>query len=217
MPDHDHDDAAMSATATSALAEAAARGDARALEALMDRHLPALRAFVRVRAGHVVRAHESSSDVVQSVCREVLENAERFQHPSEGAFRRWLFRTALRKLSDRRDYHLAEKRDAFRRVPIGDASEDPNSIRESRLVDVYRSIATPSRQLAARDEIERVESALERLSEDEREVIVQAHLMGLSRAEIAESMDRSPGAVRVLLHRALAKLVDMMAGDELAG
>ena len=36
---------------TSRLAEAAARGEAGAVEALLDRHLPELRAFVRLRAG----------------------------------------------------------------------------------------------------------------------------------------------------------------------
>ncbi|QDV10125.1 ECF RNA polymerase sigma factor SigD [Planctomycetes bacterium Poly30] len=200
---------------SSVLTAAAARGDRDALAQLLDRHLPALEAFVRLRAGRIVRSTESSADVVQSVCREVLQHADRFRHPSEGAFRRWLFRTALRKLVDRRDYHLAEKRDLLRSVPIADGGEASalRAVRESRLVDVYRSFSTPSHHAEVRDEIERVESALDLLSGDERDVIVQAYLLGLTRAEIAEEMGRTPGAVRVLLHRALAKLVDLMATD----
>jgi DNA-directed RNA polymerase specialized sigma24 family protein len=38
--------------------------------------------------------------------------------------------------------------------------------------------------------------------------------VGLSRAEIAERMGRSEGAVRVLLHRALAQLSGMLCSDE---
>ena len=201
--------------ASSVLNEAAAKGDSGALAELLERHLPALEAFVRVRAGRVVRQTESSADIVQSVCREVLQHADRFRHPSEGAFRRWLFRTALRKLVNRRDYHLAEKRDLFRRVPIEGSGEskDWNAVRESRLVDVYRSFSSPSQHAEARDEIERVESALDRLGQKERDVIVQAHLLGLTRDEIAEEMGCSSGAVRVLLHRALAKLVDLVVTD----
>jgi len=72
------------------MAEAAAAGDAYAVERLLDLHLPALPAFVRLRAGHEVRKHESSSDIVPSVCCEVLQNIERFKHPSPAAFKQWL-------------------------------------------------------------------------------------------------------------------------------
>ena len=72
---------------TRELTAAAGRGDARAVEALIERYLPELRAFVRLRAGELIRAHESRSDVVQSACREVLQHIERFRFTGEGAFR----------------------------------------------------------------------------------------------------------------------------------
>ena len=102
---------------TGKLAEAAA-GDAKAVERLLELHLPVLRAFIRLRAGHEVRKHESSSDLVQSVCREVLQNIERFKHPSPAAFKQWLYTTALRKISNRADYWRAEKREAARERSI---------------------------------------------------------------------------------------------------
>jgi DNA-directed RNA polymerase specialized sigma24 family protein len=43
-------------------------------------------------------------------------------------------------------------------------------------------------------------------------VITLAHLVGLSRAEIAQQMDKSEGAVRVLLHRALARMSAILSG-----
>ena len=85
----------------------------------------------RLRAGEFVRARESSSDLVQSVCREVLANIGRFQHPSESAFKQWLFREALRKIVDRRDYWLAEKREVLREVPVTDGS-GTRALRASR-------------------------------------------------------------------------------------
>ena len=197
---------------TRALAEAAAAGDASAVEALLERYLPRLRAFVRLRTGPLLRARESSSDIVQSVCREVLENIGRFQHPSDNAFRQWLFKTALRKIGHRRDFYLAEKRDVLREVPItGSGEREEAGVAESQLFDVYRSFSSPSHHALVRDEIARIESVFDQLGDAEREVITLAHVVGLSRAEIAQEMGKSPGAVRVLLHRALAKVVDLLA------
>jgi RNA polymerase sigma-70 factor (ECF subfamily) len=182
------------------LAEKAALGDRAAAEELLEHYLPRLRAFVRLRAGPLIRRHESNADIVQSVCREVLQHVDRFQHPSESAFRRWLFTTALRKLSNRRDFYMAEKRDVLR-----NAREDDTE-RNRELLECYSSFSTPSGHVAVQEEIARVEEAMESLSEEHREVITLAHLVGLSRAEIAEQMGRSEGAVRHLLHRALAQL-----------
>jgi RNA polymerase sigma factor (sigma-70 family) len=51
------------------------------------------------------------------------------------------------------------------------------------------------------EEIERAERASEALSDEHREVITLAKIAGLSRAEIGEQMERSEGAVKVLLAR----------------
>jgi RNA polymerase sigma-70 factor (ECF subfamily) len=187
------------------LTVAAAAGDRAAVDELLRRYLPELRAFVRLRAGGALRAHESSSDIVQSVCREILEHSERFRHPGESAFKRWLFTTALRKISDRWEHWTAAKRDAGGEPA---AAEDASGQRE--LAICYASVFSPSAEAMLREEIERLEAAFERLGEEQREVITLAHLVGLSRAEIAEQMGRSEGAVRVLLHRALARLAELL-------
>jgi RNA polymerase sigma-70 factor (ECF subfamily) len=180
------------------LTEAAADGDRDAVEALLERMLPDLRAFVRLRTGPLIRRHEAQSDLVQSICREILTHADRFQHPTEGAFRRWLFTTALRKLSNRRDHLLAERRDVGRTE-----GEEASDI---ALMAAYARVATPSRHAAVREDLERVEAAMEGLSEEDRSLIVLSRIVGCSRVEIAEEMGLSAGAVRMRLHRALAKL-----------
>lgn len=187
-----------------ALTAAAAAGDRHALETLLERHLPALRAYIRMRAGAVVRRHESNSDLVQSVCREVLENASRFRHPSEAAFRRWLFTTALRKIVDRRDFHQAQRRDVGREArPAGETAQ-------RALLDAYHTFSTPSQGAVVQEELARIEAAMEELSDEQREVVGLAHLVGLSRAEIAEQLGKSEGAVRMILHRALARLAVLL-------
>lgn len=182
---------------------AAAAGERGALEKLLEHHLPALRAYVRLRAGKAVRQHESSSDLVQSVCREVLEHASRFRHPSESAFRRWLFTTALRKILDKRNFHEADKRDARRALAGGDTAQQA-------LMEAYGNIATPSQGAVVHEELERIEAAMDELSEEQREVVTLAHIVGLSRAEIGQQIGKSEGSVRMILHRALSRLAVLL-------
>lgn len=183
------------------LIQRAARGDGEAVEYLIEHHLPALRAFVRAHMGARLRARESTSDVVQSICRELLTHQERFRHPGEEAFKAWLFTTARRKLSNRVRDLERQKRDAAREV----RGSGPGDLGEA-----YARISSPSGHVLKAEEVERLEAALDQLSPDHREVLTLAHLAGLSRAEIGRQMEKSEEAVRQLLHRATAKLAILL-------
>lgn len=195
---------------TEELAARAAAGDEQAVEALLVRYLPSLRAFMRARMAPSLRAKESSSDLVQSVCREVLTHIERFQHPSEGAFKHWLFTTAERKLKNRARDLGRLKREARREVPL----EPTRSTEDGLLGELYARISSPSRALGRREVIERVEGAIDRLTEEQREVFLLAHLVGLSRKEIGERLGKNETAVRALLHRATARLSILLGEAE---
>ncbi len=186
-----------------ALAARLRDGDSDALEALLQQHYPALRAYVRLHRGDLIRSKEDSTDIVQSVCREVLQQLHHFRFAGEDGFRRWLFTTATRKICDRYDYYLAAKRD----VRLENA---PPSGSRADLLDRYGSFCTPSRVAEAREEIARIEAAFDRLSERYREVILLARVVGLSRAAIAEHLGSTEGAIRTLLTRVTAKLAGLL-------
>jgi len=195
---------------TDLLVKRLSEGDEIALEILLERHLPSLRAFVRGKLGAELRSLESASDLVQSTCREVLRNRERFQHPGPDAFRHWLFTTASRKVSNRLRERHAMKRDAGPEVRVGSSEE----VSESRLLAVYGRFSSPSHRLGIQDEIARVERALDNLPEDHREVVLLAHVAELSRAEIAGRLGKTEVAVRSILHRALSRIAaDLDTGE----
>jgi len=175
-------------------------GDHAALVNLLEQNMAALQAFVRATAGRGLLQFEEHDDLVQSVCREILDHADRFQHPRPEAFRRWLFSEARRKVLSRRRHHHAQRRDAARI----EVSDEPDAL--ERLLGAYRSFTSPSAGLQKREQVERIETALERLPEDQRTVVLLAHLGQWSRNDIAAEIGRSSGAVRMLLHRALATL-----------
>jgi RNA polymerase sigma-70 factor (ECF subfamily) len=186
------------------LIEKARRGDLAATENLLRTNLPGLRAFIRLRSDRLLRAKESVSDLVQSVCREVLTDLSSFPVATEQAFRHWLYTSALRKIIDRRKYWEAERRDVRRETRLEASGEQ-------QLLTSYGAFCTPSRHAEMREQVERIEAAFDDLPEDYREVITLARIVGLSHREIAERMGRNEEAVRKLLSRARARLARLLA------
>lgn len=189
-------------------------GEAKAIDELLDRHVPALKAFIRLRMGPVLRARESLSDLTQSVCREVIQNIDRLQYPGEKAFKHWLYTTAQRKISNRHEYHTADKRDAgrdIRRTSGPDDEDDPMSVSK-----VYATVYSPSQDAMAKEHVQQVESAFDALPDDYREVIMLSRFLGLSREEVAKEMNRTEGSVRNLLHRALSRLAELLEDPDAA-
>lgn len=181
-------------------------GDKTAIEELLQEHLSGLRGYVRLRAGPELRAMESASDIVQSVCREILENRERFQFNGEEGFRKWLYTTALRKLSNR----ARQRRTLKRGAPVRALEDVPDGEVAGGLLDCYRTFCTPSRAAQATEEVGRIEAAFDELPDEYREVITLSRILGFSHTEIAARMGRSEGATRTLLYRALGRLSGLL-------
>ncbi len=168
-------------------------------------HLPGLEGYLRLRMGPVLRAKESASDLVQSLCREVLGDLSHFEYRGEAAFRHWLYAQAAHKLIDRHRLLTAEKRDPRREVPL-------DSGRSSAVLSCYGTLCTPSRALSAKEAVASIEGAFDALPDDYKEAITLHRMVGLSHAEIAVHMGRSEGAVRNLVYRGLALLAMRLGG-----
>lgn len=179
------------------LVRKATEADTPSIDALLTRYLPRLRAFVRLRMDAKLRNRESSSDLVQSVCREVLQHAGNFRYEGEERFRAWLFQAALHKIIERQRALAAQKRDIRREANLPDAD----------FADLGAALRSPSQLAIAGELADRIERAFDELSDEYREVITLARIVGLPHAEIARQLDRSEGAVRMLLSRALVALI----------
>lgn len=171
------------------------------VDQLVTRLLPALRAFVRLRMGRELRAKEDSCDIVQSVAREVLVAADRFQHGGEAGFREWLFTTAHRKIVNRLEHWRADKRSPAREAP---------AVVPEELAALGGS---PSRLAVAREDLATIEAAFDALGDEQREVVTMSRLLGMSHAAIAERLGKTEVAVRKILSRGLARLATVLAGE----
>lgn len=182
-------------------------GDRTALESLLQQYLPTLRAYVRLNMSPLLRAKESADDLVQSACCDILTGLDDFEYRGEEAFRGWLYTAVWHKVLNRERAAREQKRDARREVAIdGDSTH-------GTLGDVYARALTPTQEVMAKERVEQLEAAFDRLPEHYREVVTLSRIARLSRPEVARRMNRSEDSVRNLLHRALVELAHALRRD----
>ena len=175
---------------------AAADGRPTAFDALSLRYRPALLGFLRGRG----LTTEEAEDLVQEVFlrllgRDLLRKAD----AERGRFRSYLLGITLNLLSEQRRKAQAEKRGGDReRVPLEGI---PDSAAEADFAALWL-------QELVRLSLEQVHEAYPA----QHELLVLA-AEGLTPAEIAERTGRSPGAVRVALHKARKRLAEALRGE----
>ena len=155
----------------------------------------------------------SASDVVQHTMAEAWQAWEQFRGENEAQRMAWLRAVLGNQLGHLARRFKTKQRDVAREVSI-DRSLSQSAERLGQLLPGDSS--SPSQHAIANENQILLAEALERLPADYREVIVLRNLEELTHEEVAERMNRKPGAVRMLWMRALAKLkeeLDRAAGD----
>ena len=189
---------------TQQLVALAQRGDASALNQLCSVYGERVRRIVRLQMGAELRSKLDSVDIVQDVLIQALAHLDDFTSRNEGDFLRWLCRIAENKFRDVRDRFRAAKRDIHREIPF--TGEERTT--DGGFVGVAGPLqtTTPSVLLSKKEQLDRLERALDSLKPEYREVIVLCWIVLLSHEEIAARLNRSKGAVAMLLSRALVAL-----------
>jgi RNA polymerase sigma-70 factor (ECF subfamily) len=186
------------------------QGDAAARRRLLERHRPRLRRAVARRLDRRLAARVDPSDVVQDALAEADRRLDDYAARRPLPFYPW-----LRQLADERLVVLYRRHVQARRRSV--VREEPLAVplsHESVLALAAKLIDRGSRpgSRIVREEVrQRVQAALAQLPERDREVLVLRHLEQRPTAEVAERMGVSPGAVRVRLVRALARLRELLA------
>ena len=170
---------------TNALLLRVAQGDQRAFSELYDVIAPRMLGLVR----HVLKDHAQSEEVVQEVLLEVWQTAPRFD-PNKGKAVTWMLTMAHRRAIDRvRSAQSSRDRDT--RIGIRDLDREFDSVAES---------------VEIRIEHDRVEKALSRLSELQRQAVELAYYGGYSHSEVAEMLNIPMGTVKTRLRDGMMRL-----------
>jgi RNA polymerase sigma-70 factor (subfamily 1) len=193
---------------THQLVSSAQNGDRFALEQLCNVYAERIRRIVRLRVGPELRAQLESMDLVQDALIAAVTGLKDFRDHDDGDFMRWLVKIAENRIRDRVDHLHAAKRDIRRQIRL----EDEDSENESSCRKPYRYVpvvtTTPSVLMARREELDKLEKAMDRLTRDYREILILAKIESLPHEQIAERMKRSPAAVAKLLSRAIVALAN---------
>jgi RNA polymerase sigma-70 factor, ECF subfamily len=173
---------------------AAVEGDRQAIERLLASILPLVVRYCRARVGRQERSFASAEDVAQEVCIAVLTALPRFRHEGR-PFLAFVYGIAAHKVAD---LHRAVARNRSELVP--DVPDTPEIVGD------------PEQRALQGELSEQMAQFLRVLPERHREIVVLRVIMGLSAEETAEAVGSTPGAVRVVQHRALARLRRSLRG-----
>jgi len=193
---------------TKELVAQAQEGDVSALDQLCGVYTERVRRLVRFRMGPEIRSHLESMDLVQEALIEAVLDLDQFTYSSEGDFLRWLSCIVENTIRDHVDKAHAAKRDIRKQVPLDRVAGRAD--RSAHEAGLPMAMTTPSVVLSLREDLDRLEKAMDQLKPEYREVIVLAKVEGLSFKEIAEKMDKSPAAVSKLLSRAIIAVTNIL-------
>lgn len=162
----------------------AARGDQDAAAALFDHYYPRLYRFAFARLNH----EQGAEDVASETFARVLRDLDRFRWRGSG-FEAWIFRIAKNLIIDR-----------YRR---GD-----REVLENEVVEALLPVETdgPESRTLADEQRREVAALIERLPEEQREVVLLRFAGELDTHEVASTTRRNANAVRQLQFRAITNL-----------
>jgi len=167
----------------------AAKQDPAAFQQLYDRYFDQVYSYVYYHCG----SREQAEDITAATFQRGLEDLPNFQWRGI-PYSAWLYRVAGNQLSrDRRRPAWLELQDSEYRGP---QSEQPEE------------------QVIRMDQDSRLQEAIRGLPPDQRQAILLRFFAGMRNKEVGKVMNRSEGAVKLLVFRAVASLRRGLAGDE---
>jgi RNA polymerase sigma-70 factor (ECF subfamily) len=164
----------------------AAVHDPDAFQALYQRYLRRVYAYVAARVGNP----QDAEDVVSEIFLRVIRHLDRLHKPQQTSFAAWLFVIARHAVTD----HYRRNGQAARLIPLGSAEHLP------------QPGAQPDALLSEADETARLGQMIALLPERKREIITLRYYAGLRNHEIAAVLGIGEKTVSATLSRALNDL-----------
>lgn len=159
----------------------ARRGSAEAFGALYDNYLPKIYRFVLLKTSQ----KEIAEDLTQQVFLKAWQNVSSYEHKGF-PFSSWLYQIARNAVID----HYRTKKTHAGLETAEEIAEETNF----------------SADLEKKINLEIIQKKIKDLSPDYQDVLIMRFVEEMSHREIAQSMGKSEGAIKVIQHRALNQL-----------
>ncbi|MFN9720180.1 MAG: sigma-70 family RNA polymerase sigma factor [Planctomycetota bacterium] len=186
------------------------------LSRFIDAHRPQLLSWIERSLGPLLKGKIEPEDLFQEMSLTAIAGLEHFQVAGRDPFR-LLCQMAEQRIVDAHRYHVeAKKRSAMREVSLAGR---PSSDDGTGFLDLLvASITSPSAAFSRNRRELQLQMALQELTNEQRTAIRLRYVEGLATRDIAEHLQKSDGAVRVLLTRTIAmlqeRLISKAAEDE---
>jgi RNA polymerase sigma-70 factor (ECF subfamily) len=201
IPDTDH------------LLQRVRRGDASAEGQLLQRHRQRLRQMISLRMDRRLQARLDPSDVLQDALAEAAGKLADYARHRPLPFYPWLRQITLEHVVRLHRRHVKAGRRSVIREDVGLLLTDESALElAERLASRSNS---PSNRVRHDEERARVQAALIRLADRDREVLVLRYLEHLTTNEIGAVLGLAESGVKTRQLRALRRLRDLL-GDDLA-
>ena len=174
-------------------------GDVAAFEQLINEHQKRIFSIAYRVAGNP----DDAADMAQEVLVKIFKNINKFKGDSK--FSTWIYRVATNTCLDelkRLKRHKAYSLDQELETEDGAVS-----------VDVEDTAPTPEQSAERKAIRSAVNSAIAKLGEEHKKVIILRDIQGFSYEEIAKMLNCSDGTVKSRISRARAKLKKILSQD----
>jgi RNA polymerase sigma-70 factor (ECF subfamily) len=199
---------------TRELLDEARRGEAQAVNRLLERHREALRRMVEMRMDRRLERRVDASDVVQDVLIEANRRLNEYLKNPALPFHIWLRQLARDRVIDlHRRHRVAAKRSLDREQPLAARVRLDEST-----MDLANQLAdremTPAEAATWHELERRFQAAIEELDDIDREVILMRHFEQLSNSEAAAALGLSEPAASMRYLRAMRRLRALLGSEE---
>ena len=194
---------------TQELLAGAGKGESAAVNELLDRHREALRNMVKARMDQKLARRVDASDVVQDVLLEASQRLKDYIRDPKLPFGLWLRQMAQDRIIDlHRRHRVARRRSLDREQQAGPAAGDQSSLElAAQLRDPE---LTPAAATLRKELHERFVEAIDRLEDEDREILLMRHFEQLTNSETAELLGLSQPAAGMRHLRALRRLREVL-------
>ncbi len=194
---------------TQELLAGAGQGQPAAVNELLDRHRDALRNMIQARMDQKLARRVDASDVVQDVLLEASQRLADYIRDPQLPFGLWIRQMAQDRIIDlHRRHRVARRRSLDREQQRPAAAADKSSL--ELMAQLRDPELTPAAATLRKELHERFVEAIDRLEDEDREIMLMRHFEQLSNSEAAELLGLSQPAAGMRHLRALRRLREVL-------
>lgn len=186
----------MDARAIAALLTRCQAGDKTAWDTLVDAYWQRLFGYALRATGNA----ELAQDLVQETFLRIVQRLDRYD--DQGKFEAWLFRILVNLVRDHGR--------SLSRHPTQSTVIESDGQRVEMTDEMAGKGHTPFEPLQHREEVDRLQLALRKLPEQDRQILLLRHFADMPFKDIARTLNCPIGTVLARAHRALGKLRALM-------